>query len=129
MPLPAKKAVVIDDETHIRTLIGTILRSIGFDVVGQLDSHAGAAEMVRDREASLVMLDVNLPGVMGQQILKEIMAEVDTCVIMLTAVRDPEVIEACIDAGAAHYVLKGNSVAELKEVIDTAWQAYWTDDE
>ncbi|MBD3648415.1 MAG: response regulator transcription factor, partial [Pseudomonadales bacterium] len=103
--LPPRKAVLIDDETHIRTLMSSIVRSLGFQVVAQLSSDEQAAETVRKADASLVLLDINMPGKTGVEILKEILAINDTCVIMLTAINDPKVIGKCLDAGATHYIL------------------------
>lgn len=58
---------------------------------------------------SLILLDLNLPGVDGREVLAEVKADPDLRripVIVLTTSADPRDIEACYQAGANSYVQK-----------------------
>lgn len=124
--LPPKKAILIDDETHIRTLMSSIVRSLGFQVVAELGSDQQAAETIKKMDASLVLLDINMPGKTGAELLEEICEINDTCVIMLTAVNDETVIKKCMDAGAAWYILKNTPLKDIKETIEHTWKDYYS---
>lgn len=124
--LPPRKAVLIDDEGHIRTLMSSVLRAQGFEVVAQLESGEDTARIVEERGASLVLLDVNMPGKNGPTILKEIFTRCQPCVIMLTAVKDSQIIDECLNIGAAHYILKSGSMNDIKQIIETSWQEYYS---
>lgn len=58
-------------------------------------------------------------------VLKAILGQCNCCVIMLTSVRDPQTVSACLDAGAAHYMLKDTGVAEMKKMIDSTFKTYY----
>jgi Response regulator containing a CheY-like receiver domain and an HTH DNA-binding domain len=62
----------------------------------------------------LLLLDVNMDGMNGPQALREIRREFPTAfVIMLTASGDLETVRDCIGHGAAGYILKDTSLANI----------------
>lgn len=123
--LPPKKAVLIDDEVHVRSVMSSALRSLGFEVVAQLSSAKDAAAQVHANEGvSLVLLDVNMPGTTGAEIVEQITDGKNICVIMLTAVKDPETIGKCLQAGAAHYILKDSRLSEITALVQETWENY-----
>ena len=123
--LPPKKAILIDDEVHVRSVMSSALRSLGFEIVAQLSSAREAPGQVKNAEVSLILLDVNMPGVTGAEVVKQLTGESNVCVIMLTAVKDPEVIGKCLEAGAAHYILKDSRLSEITKMIQTTWENYF----
>ncbi len=123
--LPAKKAILIDDEVHVRSVMGSALRSLGFEIVSQFASAEEAVGAVRESDVSLVLLDVNMPGVTGAQVVEQLTSSNHpVCVIMLTAVKDPATVNKCLEAGAAHYILKDSRLSEITELIRTTWENY-----
>lgn len=61
--------IIVDDESSIRSIISGILTDEGYDVVTCSDS-VGLAQALEQREPSLVLLDIWLPGQDGMEILK-----------------------------------------------------------
>jgi CheY-like chemotaxis protein len=68
------------------------------------------------------VLDFDMPGANGLQVLRNIRAEAGRApclVIMLTANSDASVREACMAAGADHFLLKTSDMARLPEIVTT----------
>lgn len=66
----------------------------------------------------VLMLDINLPGITGTEGLPKIKEKCrDTLIIMLTINNDPDHIFKALSNGAVGYVLKGTSLAKIKEAI------------
>ncbi|HEV3211786.1 MAG TPA: response regulator transcription factor [Acidimicrobiales bacterium] len=104
--------LVVDDEESYRDALSIGLSQEGFDVVVAADGAEARAAVRRDRP-DLVLLDVMLPDVSGIELCREIRAERDVPVIMVTA-RDGEVdVVLALELGAADYVAKPYRLREL----------------
>jgi len=109
---PHELVLVVDDEESYRDALTIGLSQEGFDVVVAADG-AEARIAVRRDHPDLVLLDVMLPDVSGIELCREIRAERDVPVIMLTA-RDGEVdVVLALELGAADYVAKPYRLREL----------------
>ena len=102
MPL---KILTIDDDPALTDLIGLLLRSYGLEVVAANDGERGL-ELARTQNPDLIMLDLSMPGVDGWQICQAIRAESKVPIIILSALDDPAIISATLDAGADDYMVK-----------------------
>ena len=104
--------LVVDDEESYRDALAIGLAEEGFDVVVAADG-AAAREVVRRDRPDLVLLDVMLPDVSGIELCRELRAERDVPIIMVTA-RDSEVdVVLALELGAADYVAKPYRLREL----------------
>lgn len=104
--------LVVDDEQSYRDALSAGLTQEGFDVVVAADGAEARASVRRDHP-DLVLLDVMLPDVSGIELCREIRAELDVPVIMVTA-RDGEVdVVLALELGAADYVAKPYRLREL----------------
>jgi len=86
-----KTILVVDDEVSIRTLVRILLEDAGYDVEEAADGDE-ALEHVRMSHADLCVLDLMMPRVKGQDVLRtwrEDPATADLPVIILTARGDP----------------------------------------
>ena len=112
------KALVVDDEPHVRKYIGLILRSIGASSVIEAENGAeGFAAYQRERP-DLVLLDVNMPVQDGIATLKQIRAfNPEASVIILTSLATRQTIEEAADSGALHYLRKDTPRAELVALL------------
>ncbi|MFP4474612.1 MAG: response regulator transcription factor [Desulfatibacillaceae bacterium] len=114
--------IVADDEPHLRVLMRSIMRSMGIDIVGEAKNGKEAVEMWREFHPDLLLLDVNMPLMDGEDVLKEIMQDdEDAFVIMLTSVSDLGTVEKCVDLGASNYIRKDTPIPEIKKLIRTTW--------
>ncbi|MDH5522180.1 MAG: response regulator transcription factor [Acidimicrobiia bacterium] len=106
------KVLVADDEEKIRTLVGSYLRSEGYEVVTVEDGEA-AIDLVRRHEPDLVVLDIRMPGIDGIEALREIRTFSDAYVIMLTARAEETDKLIGLSVGADDYLTKPFSPREL----------------
>lgn len=110
--MSAGHILVVDDEPQIRRVLRTTLAAQGYEVS---DARTGedALESLRNSRFDLVLLDMTMPGMGGLETCREIRANSEVAIIMLT-VRDSEHDKvAALDAGADDYVTKPFSTPEL----------------
>jgi two-component system, OmpR family, KDP operon response regulator KdpE len=104
--------LVVDDEPQIRRVLRTTLSFRGY-TISEAASGEEALELVRKLKPDLILLDVNLPGMSGVEVCREVRRTSDAPIIMLTvrnAERDKVV---ALDAGADDYVTKPFGIEEL----------------
>jgi len=109
------RILVIDDETDIADLLALHLQRAGFTPIFAHDGITGLA-LAKSENPALVLLDLNLPGIDGVRIFKELRREprtLSTPVIMLTARARTEDRVAGLELGADDYVTKPFSPREL----------------
>src|SRR5690606_17216671 len=109
-----------DDEESIRSALKRYLTGQGFEV-----SLAGtgeeALEILRRRKITCMLLDVNLPGLSGIDLVPRVMqAEPDIALLMLTAVNDATAAALCMQRGALDYLTKPIDLDVLSRAIQRA---------
>jgi DNA-binding response OmpR family regulator len=105
--------LVVDDEPHIREVVGSYLAREGHEVRYAADGDA-ALTAALDIEPDLIVLDVMLPGRSGFDVLRELRrAGARSAVIMLTARDDVIDRVAGLEIGADDYVTKPFEPREL----------------
>ena len=113
-PNPHKRTVlVVDDEEYIRDLVRTALSFSGFGVAVSADGVTALNEIQRLRP-DLVILDVNMPGFDGFEVVRRLRDSGDeTPVIFLTARDSAEDKLSGFTKGGDDYVTKPFSLEEL----------------
>lgn len=107
-----KHILLIEDETGIAEPLVYQLEKAGFSVVWSPDGQEGL-DRFHAEGADLVLLDLMLPGMPGEDVCREIRKTSDVPVIMLTA-KDEEVDKVVgLEIGADDYVTKPFSTREL----------------
>ena len=110
-PRPAQ-VLVVDDEEPIRELVRGYLTRERLGVLTASDGST-ALELVRTERPDVVILDLNLPGVDGIEVCRQLRTFSDAYVLMLTA-RDEEVDRIVgLSIGADDYLIKPFSPREL----------------
>ena len=100
-----KNILIVEDEEIIRKELETLLKNSGYNALS-LNSFSNAKEDIINAKVDLILLDINLPNINGEMLLKEIRKEIDTPVIMVTS-RNDEVDEVLsISYGADDYITK-----------------------
>jgi len=116
--------VVVDDHPLFRQgVVNTLSLEPGFTVVGQAENGHDALTMIRKLHPCVAVVDINLPGVNGQQVTHQVIQEkLPTRIVLLTAYNDQEQIMHAAWAGAAAYCSKDvdpyQLVQTIKEVVD-----------
>lgn len=95
-------------------------------VIAHCEDGEAALGMVREKNPDVVLLDVNLPGMNGLQVARQLKAERSDCaVVMLTAYHDTQQVLYAMRAGASAYCAKNVSPEELVNVIRDAANGYY----
>lgn len=104
--------LVVEDERKIRDLLRGMLERAGLVVVST-GSGAEAIALARQAHPDLVVLDLGLPDVAGEDVAREIRRTAETPILMLTAkAAEPDRV-AGLELGADDYVTKPFSPREL----------------
>lgn len=106
------RILIIEDEESYRDALAFMLHKEGFDVASAADGVEGLAEFDK-HGADLVLLDLMMPGMPGLEVCKQLRAQSNVAIVMVTA-RDSEVDKVVgLELGADDYVTKPFSHREL----------------
>lgn len=108
----AQKILIVDDEVKIVEVVQSYLEKNGYNV---LTAYTGdeAFEKIKSRQPDLVILDLMLPDISGEEICRQLRESTDIPIIMLTAKVDEENILQGLKLGADDYVTKPFSPRQL----------------
>jgi two-component system KDP operon response regulator KdpE len=104
--------LVIDDEPQIRRLLMVTLEANAYRVLTAASGQEGLVLAAQHRPA-VVILDLGLPDLSGQQVLQRMREWSDTPVIILSVQDDEAGKVSALDAGADDYVTKPFNTSEL----------------
>lgn len=104
--------MVVEDEYKLRELVRSYLEREGI-VVFSTGSGAEAISFARRSQVDLVVLDLGLPDVSGEEVARELRSCSDVPIVMLTAKSEQQDRIAGLEVGADDYVTKPFSPREL----------------
>lgn len=126
------KILLIDDHSLFRDgLIELISEKIQDVTFGEIKEDAELFDKLKSDAWDLVILDLNMPGRSGLEILKDIKVQYpDLPVLILSMYSETQFAVRVIKAGAAGYLTKGVSPNELCKAIKTATEGkvYFTEE-
>jgi putative two-component system response regulator len=112
--------LVVDDEESIRQSLRKYLAHQGYDVALAASGEEAMAVLDRQRVTG-ILLDVNLPGTSGIDLVPRILErEPGAAILMLTAVNDATSAALCMQRGALDYLLKPIDLVHLGRAITRA---------
>ena len=110
--MTGERILIVDDEAHIVELVRLYLERDGFRVESASDGAQGL-RMARELRPALLILDLMLPEVDGLEVCRQVRAESDVPIVMLTA-RDEDVDKIVgLELGADDYLTKPFNPREL----------------
>jgi AmiR/NasT family two-component response regulator len=114
------RVVIAEDEAIIRLDLKETLQEEGYEVVGETGRGDEAVQLVRELTPDLAILDIKMPGMDGLEAAREISAERQSAVLILTAFSQRDLIEQARDAGALAYLVKPFQRSELIPAVEVA---------
>lgn len=111
------RILVVEDDEHIGDMVVKFLQREGYSVDLCLDG-AAALERFYEKNYHLVILDILLPGMNGQELLREIRKLGDTPVLMMTALGDEKNQLTAFANEADDYVVKPFSMQILIKRVE-----------
>ena len=114
-----KKVLIVDDSMYMRTLIKDALEKEGYEIIGEAANGESAIDMALEHKPDLITLDNILPDMIGTDILKVLKDEnLDTKIIMVSALGQQSVIDEGLGLGANDYIVKPFKPEELIQVVN-----------
>src|SRR2546430_1405913 len=116
------KILLVDDHTLVRNgLVQLIKICVEGSEVTEAGSAEEAAQILAKEPHDVALVDIRLPGQSGLELLQEVRrAWPKLPVIMLTNYDHPEYVKSAMAAGAAGYLLKDSTPADLSQAITVA---------
>ena len=118
--MPGEKILVVDDEPGMRSLLHKVLTKEGYFVT-TAEAGEDAIEAMAGEDFDLAVLDIEMPGMNGIELLKRIKASAPGLnVVMITAYGS---LQSAVDAmrlGAYDYLTKPFQMEEIKLVVEKA---------
>ena len=108
----ARRILVVDDDPMVATTVQRVLRPEGYEVEVALGG-AQALEQARAHRPDLVVLDLMMPGVDGLEVCRQLRANGNLPILMLTARSGTPDRVRGLDTGADDYLVKPFAYAEL----------------
>jgi DNA-binding NarL/FixJ family response regulator len=103
----ARTVLIVDDHAGFRTRARALLEQAGYEVVGEADDGGSGLDAVRDLGPDVVILDVQLPDLIGFDVAKRILERPDPPAVILVSSRDAADYGASIDrSGARGFIAK-----------------------
>jgi DNA-binding NarL/FixJ family response regulator len=119
--------IVVDDHPLFRQgVIDSFSLELDFEIVGEAESGEKAYEIIKQLQPDVAVLDVNLPGLNGQQLTRQVVLEkMRTKVVLLTAYDDTEQVIHAMRVGAHAYSAKDVEPEKLINIIRNVSKGFY----
>jgi DNA-binding NtrC family response regulator len=114
--------LVVDDDPYIQEALGDRLESLGYGVTRASDGKQ-ALEFIDHQDPQIVFLDIEMPGMKGLDVLREIRRrEKDFPVVMITAYGSIDLAVEAMKEGAYDFIPKPFKAGHIALVVDKAME-------
>ena len=112
-------AIIVEDDPMVAQINQQYLRQMGqFEVDGLFTNGLEALEYLREYPVDLVILDIYMPVISGNELLRKLAAENIKCaVIMVTAATEVQAVDEALRLGVVDYLIKPFSFQRFQEAI------------
>lgn len=108
------RILIVDDHPIVRQgLRQTIEKEPDFVVLAEADNGQGALSLISELRPDVVVLDVDMPGMNGFELLKALRETKSLAAIMLTVHQEEEFFQEALRLGAQGYILKESAITDI----------------
>lgn len=115
------RALIIDDSRATRTILGRILKEIGFEVSEAGHGREALERLKESGPPDLALVDWNMPEMNGFEFVRAVRADHaydSMCLMMVTTETEMEQVARALEAGANEYVMKPFTKDVILEKLD-----------
>ncbi|MET3116920.1 two-component system chemotaxis response regulator CheY [Undibacterium sp. GrIS 1.8] len=99
--------LIVDDNDMTREVLRVVLRSEGYNVVGDASDGGSGLEMAIKLNPQIILLDVVMPKIGGLEILPKMKEALpNAMILMVTANKDQATVTEAVKAGIHGYIVK-----------------------
>lgn len=117
------KILIVEDDNSINTLLARLLEKKGYNVV-QAYSGTEAMLHIENKDFQLVLMDLMLPGITGEELIKNIRKTKEMPVIVISAKVDKKDKIELLNLGADDYITKPFDIEEVAARIYSNLRRY-----
>jgi two-component system response regulator DegU len=111
------RIVVADDSPSFLKKMISILE-VEFDVVKAAMDGSASLEIIRDCQPDVVVLDLDMPGLNGIEITRELMKHSPRpAIVICTVETDQDIVKVAQETGALGYVFKSRAARDLNAAV------------
>jgi len=116
--LHGKRLLLVEDNADIQAFVGTVARLEGATLIAASTGEEGLVALKSEAAPDLVLLDLNLPGIQGWDVLEQIKSEGSNLpVVVFSAYTDTPTRERAAQMGAVGFIAKPVGARELVEQL------------
>lgn len=122
LPVSSRLSILIADDHPLfrQGLRQAIENDPAFQVVREVGDGNAALQSLRELEPDLCILDINMPGLDGLEVVRQMRAQhSQTEVIILTMYKEEDLFNAAMDLDVKGYVLKESAVSDILDSVRT----------
>lgn len=120
--MPQNKILILDDEESIRDMLEQAFSRAGYQV-RSTESAEAAVELLKDDKIHVMFLDLNLPGMNGVELCRQIRRDMPMAIIhAVTGYASLFELSDCRDAGFDDYFHKPVSLESLLKAAKDAFE-------
>ena len=118
-PTPETTVVLADDHNIVREGFALLCAQAGMRIVGQCSDGAAAYEMIHSLKPDFALLDLQMPGMTGIEVIRKLRATGSTTKLMILSIsREEPIVREALHAGADAYLLKDGHARHLIDAIN-----------
>jgi len=110
-----KRILVVDDEPQIRRIMRTVLVAKRYEVT-EAECGEDALKLIRSEKYDLMLLDINMPGMTGLEVCREIRASSDIPIVIMSAGEESRA--KALEVGANDYLKKPFGVSQIFSCVE-----------
>ena len=116
-------AIIADDSRSVRAMLRMVLGELGFTVVAEVENGKDAVAEVEKQDVDLILLDINMPIMTGDNAIDPILdSKPEVVIIMMTSVSERNIVEKCLNLGASNFIVKDNDWKHIQSTIQETWE-------
>ncbi|MFW9875242.1 MAG: response regulator [Candidatus Thorarchaeota archaeon] len=113
------RILIVDDSQVMREMIGDLLKTQGYEIVGEAKDGLEALDQYKRLKPDIVTMDVVMPKEHGIDAVKKIIAiDKKARIIIISGLYQKSLVMEALKAGASDYVIKPFEPSELIETVE-----------